>query len=800
MHHLSPLLASIDQLVSQAKRRYCVYYLWRSFPFLILFSGCAYLLCQSVAITILVTGLAIGLVFLKLNRTSTWHKFTRENILLFWNFHYPALQQSAQLLTAIPPAGALLPRLQQQKVFTILEQLISQNDPQLLPLYPFKPSLCRSLVMLLVVVSMIIIDPIARIFNTDDAIAISQRHQPQLGANGELTAKIRITPPPYTGEKPFTQSNLDLAIISGSDVEWQLTSNQQQAHYRLFFADGTAHDFLPKQSNQHTLRMPISHSSVYYIATDKSIDPQLHSIAVTQDQPPQVRILTPTATTTGFNMDTHPNATIVDTHSNAHIVDTHPKMSTQVRVTDDFGISKVDILASVAKGSGEAVKFRDQVFTFDSQTQQDDVLLLNKTWYAKELGMEPGDELYFTVRVWDNRQPQAQLTRSKTKIFRWLDDQDAQLISEGILIDFMPEYFKSQRQIIIETQQLIADKTILSASQFEQTSRSLGHSQNDLKLKYGQYLGDEFDDGSGGHAMEQDPGNPEIHTKDGDHGGHDTDDEDAPQTAAGSLTLDKSPEPNSQHHHDEASADSDSVDKSGRQQLIQQYGHNHPDADVGLIGSQSPVAIMKRAIANMWDAELHLMLAQPERALPFEIEALKYLNKARTAERVYVKRLGFEPPPVTEERRYQGDLSDVLSYQQQQASQLPVQELEDLSQLLALLNTINTNSNAMSLPEREINPQQLAMLTRIKERWMEMAQTRPALIKHVTSLQRMQITKRVALPQCSSCVTSLYNELWRQLPNPIAVPYAPRPLYSTQNSAVEGYLEFLQSLQHKGQP
>ena len=32
----------------------------------------------------------------------------------------------------------------------------------------------------------------------------------------------------------------------------------------------------------------------------------------------------------------------------------------------------------------------------------------------------------------------------------------------------------------------------------------------------------------------------------------------------------------------------------------------------------------------------------------------------KKAERIYVKRLGFEPPPVTEKRRYQGEQSDIL--------------------------------------------------------------------------------------------------------------------------------------------
>ena len=38
----------------------------------------------------------------------------------------------------------------------------------------------------------------------------------------------------------------------------------------------------------------------------------------------------------------------------------------EAHIEDDFGINSVSILASVAKGSGEAVKFRDETFMFDS--------------------------------------------------------------------------------------------------------------------------------------------------------------------------------------------------------------------------------------------------------------------------------------------------------------------------------------------------------------------------------------------------------------------------------------------------
>ena len=81
--------------------------------------------------------------------------------------------------------------------------------------------------------------------------------------------------------------------------------------------------------------------------------------------------------------------------------------------------------------------------------------------------MEPGDELYFTVNAVDNRPNIPGVTVSQTKILKWLDDDDIGITSDGILMDFIPEYFKSQRQIIIETIELIEREPLLTEDEFE---------------------------------------------------------------------------------------------------------------------------------------------------------------------------------------------------------------------------------------------------------------------------------------------------------------------------------------------
>ena len=95
--------------------------------------------------------------------------------------------------------------------------------------------------------------------------------------------------------------------------------------------------------------------------------------------------------------------------------------------------------------------------------------------------------------------------------------------------------------------------------------------------------------------------------------------------------------------------------------VIDDYIHFHDDADIGPITARNPVGLMKRALAEMWQAELHLRLAEPAESLPYQYAALDFYNRAREADRIFTRRLGFEPPPVTEERRLTGDIDDVRS-------------------------------------------------------------------------------------------------------------------------------------------
>ena len=71
----------------------------------------------------------------------------------------------------------------------------------------------------------------------------------------------------------------------------------------------------------------------------------------------------------------------------------------------------------------------------------------------------------------------------------------------------------------------------------------------------------------------------------------------------------------------------------------------------------------------MWDAELHLRLYEPEKSLPYQYDALKIIQEIKNSARIYVHRIGFDPPPIKEESRLSGDIEGITNYDKQEEFQ-----------------------------------------------------------------------------------------------------------------------------------
>jgi hypothetical protein len=215
-------------------------------------------------------------------------------------------------------------------------------------------------------------------------------------------------------------------------------------------------------------------------------------------------------------------------------------------------------------------------------------------------------------------------------------------VDAGLGVDLMPEYFRSQRQIIIDTEKLLRDKKNISAQQFNFTSNELGYDQKALRLRYGQFLGEEDEAGIGQPSEEQeaeesDPLKKVTHQ-------HDTKNEH-------NLVDQKS----KQHQH--------AAEENGEEAKnpLKQFVHEHDNTEEATFFIQSLKTKLKAAITQMWDAELYLRLYTPEKSLPYQYRALNLLKEISSDSRIFVHRSGFDPPPLKEEKRLAADLSEVKS-------------------------------------------------------------------------------------------------------------------------------------------
>lgn len=634
---------------------------------------------------------------------------------------FPCLEESTALLLSDPAELPMLQRLQRQRVESRWPQVLTAPDRWLPPLQ-WRPALLLTLLGL----SLWLLSPGLTTFSSSDSLTVAGDHSPATGdalSSVPQLSYVHIKPPAYTGLPDYVVTEYDLEVPEGSLVTWHFEGWQGPP---LQLAIGTSEadlELVPlvKGSDQQWFASTTLAQTALYRLQRKTSEgfesfEGIHTLRVILDAPPRVRIVEPRGTS------------IERAGESPEAVNYH------VEVVDDYGVRDAIIYASVAKGSGEGVKFRDQQFAFDRAIDEGDRQLFERHWTLDSLAMEPGDEAYFFTLVTDNRPGVPNEGRSDTLVVRWLEERRTETVSEGIAISVMPEYFKSQRQIIIDTEQLILDRERLAPEVFQQLSRELGEDQARLKERYGQYLGDEFAEGSPlASSGATDAGEQDL--EDGDVDAHD-----------------EEHSPDGGHAHELEPAAGKGVSREG---LIALFSHDHGASEIGPITRESPVGLMKRSISYMWQAELQLRLAEPEAALPYERDALKYFDLARQAERIFTRRLGFEPPPVTEERRLTGELDDVRSRHRRSDARPDPEPTQLLRRLYRLLSTTS--------PGADLDSEQLDLLGRSGEHLTLRAQDRPALISIAADLERIRARGNLTLA-CEGCLAELRAVVWSLLP------------------------------------
>ena len=343
------------------------------------------------------------------------------------------------------------------------------------------------------------------IFKTKDSSDINEK-LPKV-----LEQFVTIRYPEYTNIKSFTSTNMNIKALEGSKVFWKLSFDSEIKN--ALIENGETDYPLKEKEGIYRKNKTLSNSSFYNFKfedlTGKIYSSDLYAINVFKDESPSVEIKG-IKQFTSFNYD---DEKIIQFNS---------------KISDDFGISDAYIIATVSKGTGESVKFREEKLSFkNSITKGAKRLILSKKINLNDLKMAPGDELYFYVETSDFKQPRKNTSRSETYFAAIKDTTSYEFGVEGTLgVNRMPDYFRSQRQLIIDTEKLISEKKNLTYEEFKFKSNELGFDQKALRLKYGEFMGVESDSGldiqeeapeNQTEAEEDDPLAEYTHDHDGDN-------------------------------------------------------------------------------------------------------------------------------------------------------------------------------------------------------------------------------------------------------------------------------------------
>lgn len=539
-------------------------------------------------------------------------------------------------------------------------------------------------------------------------------------------AVVTVRPPAYTGIRPYAATDLNLTVQENSRVTWSLTFSNTIKQATCVSASGDTLSFTKGDSDTWLLSTTLDRNGFYQLVwKDDSVHTSdYYKIEVVADQSPVLKI----TELDQFTQVTYNTRLAVD--ANATLV-------------DDYGLTDAYIIATVSKGSGESVKFREEKIRFASPARiGGKQVTARQTLDLKKLGLEPGDELYFYVEAIDNKTPVANRARTETYFITIPDTaQDVMVADGGLGVDLMPEYFRSQRQIIIDTEKLIREKKAITKKEFGSRSNELGYDQKVLRLRYGQFLGEEAESGIA-HTDERD-----AHSDEQDH------DE---NKKAADMVKEFGHQHDTENEHnlvEEKDLTRRDVDGGKKENLLKGFIHEHDNEESATFFYQSIKLKLKAALAQMWDAELYLRLYEPEKSLPYQYTALKLLKEISNDSRIYVHRTGFEPPPIKEEKRLSANLTEISS---------SVRNYDALinAYFPHIVKALRVTENLQHRPEKKLSNLEKAILVQSGSELAQAALENPALLPGLSALKKITSSDVAD----ANDVLTLQNSYWRALP------------------------------------
>ena len=581
----------------------------------------------------------VALAVLGLLAASAWwawplRQLTRTVVAQRLDRQFPELQDSTGLLLQEPASLTFLGQLQVKRVAAQLKQLTAEG-PGLLP-FSFRQPLLLSAGLLLGAAFCYLLPAsqpgqpqpaaVGMRFSAPAPVRAGQAAPPRISAT-----KLLVTPPAYTRLAAFAPTQPSFQCPQKARVRWQVqvTGSNRQApvlelgrqRVRLQPVAGQAGWFFAEQA--------LTASTLYRLRYAGTVSDD-YAIDMRPDLAPVLRIQTPKSYTL------------------VAAIGQRPEVPIRATVRDDYGLSRAELVITVAQGQGEAVKFHEVRRDLSAglggpQASLGSLLNLPK------LGLTFGDELYFYLTARDN---QGHSTRTDSYLVQWQDTAVADSAPDlGMGVKVAPAYFRSQRQIIIDTEKLLAEKPKLDAATVASRANDLGFDQQTLRLRYGKFLGEESEAGIGAPA----PHSPIA------------EDEDAPASPTA-----EAPGHDDHDHGGAPVSPSKASPTAETDALMDPYIHKHDDAETADFLEPAVKAKLHAVLDQMWAAELRLRTGQLAAARPFEYRALRLLKEVQQQTRAYVKKAGFTPPPMPEATlRLTGELAGAAVPQRQQTLPAP---------------------------------------------------------------------------------------------------------------------------------
>jgi hypothetical protein len=686
-------------------------------------------------------------------------KLSIQKISRFLNRQQPDLEESTELLLVADQELTFLARLQRNKIAIILPQI--EKDIRL-------PQQLRNLLFLVFFTGLCAflswtwgkrnaIELSRQTENTLAQLQTTQSTQSTPLPVGVQTAQVQISAPAYTRLGNTESKNLHIKAPENSLITWKIHFKGEIKQARLVFSDKDTLQ-LKKQTNGNFQISKVLKTKGFYALQWTDVQGNIQSSDFytwesTPDEKPKI-------TLKGIEQYT-------DLQYNPHLA-----VSIEASLSDDYGLTAAYIIATVSKGSGEAVKFREEKLQFaNTFAQGSTVARLTKQFKLSNLGMSPGDELYFYVEAQDNRQPSPQKGRTEVYFIALADTASQTATMElGMGINQMPDYFRSQRQLIIDTEKLIGESVRIPKEQFQSRSNNIGVDQKILRLRYGQFLGEEFESAIGGHNHnhEEEPKKEDKKVKiegfklksneqhyEGD--GHDHNDEGHKkwqEKMSSMRILEKN-----EHEHNQPSKNTSTLYADVPESVM----HIHDIQEEATFMDEALKAQLRVVLNQMWESELRLRTNRPKESLPFQYKALYLLKDIQQKSRVYVERVGFEPPPLEEKgKRLTGDVNKVGNKAQKRTYEVNP-TYPNLRQAIAYLEDIREN-------EAKIKSLDKALLNLAGAELAQIAMEKPGLylksLKTLKQLSEGQLNSTEIRRNLPALIQSLWSALPQENPQP----------------------------------